>query len=94
MVIRGIFKINITAKAKPNFKIKDNIKRDMKTYWKFILIFGILMMDFYLLMTFLFKENDGKKVKETENILDQLGLYEIMQLIFMYTNTIAFNYFD
>ena len=57
----------------------------MKTYWKFILIFGILMMDFYLLMTFLFKENDGKKVKETENILDQLGLYEIMQLIFMYT---------
>ena len=74
--------------------MKINIKRDMKTYWKFILIFGILMMDFYLLMTFLFKENDGKKVKETENILDQLGLYEIMQLIFMYTNTIAFNYFD
>ena len=74
--------------------MKINIKRDMKTYWKFILIFGILMMDFYLLMTFLFKENDGKKVKETKNILDQLGLYEIMQLIFMYTNTIAFNYFD
>ena len=63
----------------------------MKTYWKFILIFGILMMDFYLLMTFLFKENDGKKVKETENILDQLGLYEIMQLIFTYTNTTKFD---
>ena len=71
--------------------MKINIKRDMKTYWKFILIFGILMMDFYLLMTFLFKENDGKKVKETENILDQLGLYEIMQLIFMYTNTTKFD---
>ena len=71
--------------------MKINIKRDMKTYWKFILIFGILMMDFYLLMTFLFKENDGKKVKETENILDQLGLYEIMQLIFTYTNTTKFD---
>ena len=59
----------------------------MKTYWKFILIFGILMMDFYLLMTYLFKENDEEKFKETENILDQLGLYEIMQLISMYTNT-------
>ena len=71
--------------------MKINIKRDMKTYWKFILIFGILMMDFYLLMTFLFKENDGKKVKETENILDQLGLYEIMQLISKYTNTTKFD---
>ena len=67
--------------------MKNNIKRNMKTYWKFILIFGILMMDFYLLMTYLFKENDEEKFKETENILDQLGLYEIMQLISMYTNT-------
>ena len=64
--------------------MKNNIKRNMKTYWKFILIFGILMMDFYLLMTYLFKENDEEKFKETENILDQLGLYEIMQLIFKY----------
>ena len=67
--------------------MKNNIKRNMKTYWKFILIFGILMMDFYLLMTYLFKENDEEKFKETENILDQLGLYEIMQLISMYNNT-------
>ena len=67
--------------------MKNNIKRNMKTYWKFILIFGILMMDFYLLMTYLFKENDEEKFKETENILDQLGLYEIIQLISMYTNT-------
>ena len=67
--------------------MKNNIKRNMKTYWKFILIFGILLMDFYLLMTYLFKENDEEKFKETENILDQLGLYEIMQLISMYTNT-------
>ena len=74
--------------------MKINIKRNMKTYWKFILIFGILMMDFYLLITYLFKENDKEIFKETENILDQLGLYEIMQLIFMYTNTIAFDYFD
>ena len=56
----------------------------MKTYWKFILIFGILMMDFYLLITYLFKENDKEIFKETENILDQLGLYEIMQLISMF----------
>ena len=67
--------------------MKTNIKRNMKTYWKFILIFGILMMDFYLLITYLFKENDKEIFKETENILDQLGLYEIMQLIFAYTNT-------
>ena len=46
----------------------------MKTYWKFILIFGILMMDFYLLITYLFKENDKEIFKETENIVDQLGL--------------------
>ena len=63
----------------------------MKTYWKFILIFGILMMDFYLLITYLFKENDKEIFKETENILDQLGLYEIMQLIFTYTNTTKFD---
>ena len=71
--------------------MKINIKRDMKTYWKFILIFGILMMDFYLLITYLFKENDKEIFKETENILDQLGLYEIMQLIFTYTNTTKFD---
>ena len=61
----------------PVYDMKINIKRNMKTYWKVVLLFGILMMNLYLLMAFLFKENDEEKFKET----DPLGLYEIMQLI-------------
>ena len=61
----------------PVYDMKINIKRNMKTYWKVILLFGILMMNLYLLMAFLFKENDEEKFKET----DPLGWYEIMQLI-------------
>ena len=57
--------------------MKIDIKRNMKTYWKVVLLFGILMMNLYLLMAFLFKENDEEKFKET----DPLGWYEIMQLI-------------
>ena len=75
----------------PVYDMKINIKRNMKTYWKVVLLFGILMMNLYLLMAFLFKENDEEKFKETENTIDQLGLYEIMQLIFMYTNTTKFD---
>ena len=59
------------------YDMKINIKRNMKTYWKVVLLFGILMMNLYLLMAFLFKENDEEKFKET----DPLGWYEIMQLI-------------
>ena len=61
----------------PVYDMKINIKRNMKTYWKVVLLFGILMMNLYLLMAFLFKENDEEKLKET----DPLGWYEIMQLI-------------
>ena len=61
----------------PVYDMKINIKRNMKTYWKVVLLFGILMMNLYLLMAFLFKENDEEKFKET----DPLGWYEIMQLI-------------
>ena len=61
----------------PVYDMKINIKRNMKTYWKVFLLFGILMMNLYLLMAFLFKENDEEKFKET----DPLGWYEIMQLI-------------
>ena len=68
----------------------------MKTYWKGILLFGILMINLYLLMAFLLKENDEEKFKETENILDPLGWYEFMQLIIctLILTSIAFNYFD
>ena len=76
----------------PVYDMKINIKRNMKTYWKVVLLFGILMMNLYLLMAFLFKENDEEKFKET----DLLGWYEIMQLIIctLILTSIAFNYFD
>ena len=76
----------------PVYDMKINIKRHMKTYWKVVLLFGILMMNLYLLMAFLFKENDEEKFKET----DPLGWYEIMQLIIctLIQTSIAFNYFD
>ena len=76
----------------PVYDMKINIKRNMKTYWKVVLLFGILMMNLYLLMAFLFKENDEEKFKET----DPLGWYEIMQLIIctLILTSIAFNYFD
>ena len=76
----------------PVYDMKINIKRNMKTYWKVVLLFGILMMNLYLLMAFLFKENDEEKFKET----DPLGWYEIMQLIIctLIQNSIAFKYFD
>ena len=76
----------------PVYDMKINIKRNMKTYWKVVLLFGILMMNLYLLMAFLFKENDEEKFKET----DPLGWYGIMQLIIrtLIQTSIAFNYFD
>ena len=76
----------------PVYDMKINIKRNMKTYWKVVLLFGILMMNLYLLMAFLFKENDEEKFKET----DPLGWYEIMQLIIctLIQTSIAFDYFD
>ena len=54
-------------------------KKKMNTYWKLILVFGIFMIAYH------FKENYEEKIKELENILDQSGRYEILQLIFIDT---------